>query len=270
MMEIKELLCLLDRIAAGTCTEDDLDVLRRMLSAHGQENTVQLGKYNVDIGRGQDIQIGDRVYHGPDAAAIQQAIRAVLDEYRLVPLHHPKVYHILALISRKRGQFSRAAELCDNAYRLALEMGSEDLQALVQNERGKLARDMQDWDAAWQHFTAVQEWFENRTATTPRDDDLAFGNMGQMAWVAYHLGRLEEARSLFLQSLDLFAARSKGYKTTLRYRLALVEEALGHLEPALAHASDAVYWFERVGMQRDLEEAQSLLARLQTAKRSQE
>jgi len=131
-----------------------------------------------------------------------------------------------------------------------------------------LARDQQNWEAAWQRFSAVQEWFETRKDPTPRDEDLALGNMGQLGWVAYHLGRHEEARKRLQECLKSFSARSKGYTATLKYRLALVEEALGDTAEAYACASDATYWFERTGMQPDLEKARELLARLQSAQAS--
>ncbi|MFZ2615053.1 MAG: tetratricopeptide repeat protein, partial [Anaerolineae bacterium] len=70
---------LLDRIAAGSHTEADLVTLRGVLLVGGQGNVIQVGKYNIHIGEGQDIRIGDTVYQGPDAAAIQAALRAVLD-----------------------------------------------------------------------------------------------------------------------------------------------------------------------------------------------
>ena len=71
---------ILDRIATGTHTEADLATLRRALLVGGQGNVIQIGKYNVKIGEGQDIRIGDTVYQGPDADAIQVALREVLDE----------------------------------------------------------------------------------------------------------------------------------------------------------------------------------------------
>jgi hypothetical protein len=61
---------ILDRIAAGTHTDADLADLRRALLVGAQGNIVQVGKYNIHIGEGQDICIGDTVYQGPDAAAI--------------------------------------------------------------------------------------------------------------------------------------------------------------------------------------------------------
>ncbi len=74
MTDPNTLQAILDRIAAGTHT-DDLATLRRYLLVDPTRQVVQVGKYNVHIGQRQDIQIGDRIYQGPDAEAIQQALR---------------------------------------------------------------------------------------------------------------------------------------------------------------------------------------------------
>lgn len=80
---------ILDRIAGGTHTESDIAALRQALIVSGEQNVVQLGKYNLNIAQGRDIQVGDRIYHGPDAEAIKAMIRQVLDEYG--SLKHPEV-----------------------------------------------------------------------------------------------------------------------------------------------------------------------------------
>jgi hypothetical protein len=54
-----------------------------------------------------------------------------------------------------------------------------------------------------------------------------------------------------------------GYLATLKYRLALAEEALDEKKAALNHAEEAVEWFERLGMKPDYAEAKELLDRLQ-------
>ena len=72
---------ILDRIAAGTYTESDIAALRQTLIVSGDRNVVQLGKYNLNIHQGRDIQVGDRHYHGSDAEAIQAIIRQLLEEY---------------------------------------------------------------------------------------------------------------------------------------------------------------------------------------------
>lgn len=57
-----ELSAALERLINGTATAADLAALRRALLVAGEGNTVQIGKYNVHIGQGQNIQIGDRFY----------------------------------------------------------------------------------------------------------------------------------------------------------------------------------------------------------------
>lgn len=72
----------LDRIAAGECSETDVTTLRRMLFIGGEQNVVQVGKYNIRIGQGQDIQIGDRIYQGTDADAIQRILEPIVLQLR--------------------------------------------------------------------------------------------------------------------------------------------------------------------------------------------
>lgn len=77
-----ELSAILDRIANGEEAESDIQTLRQLLRAGDRQNVVQLGKYNINIGEGRDIQIGDRIYQGTDAEAIKAALRSVLQEAR--------------------------------------------------------------------------------------------------------------------------------------------------------------------------------------------
>ncbi len=76
---------IIDRIAAGVAAEADLAALRRALFVSGQENVVQIGKYTVRINEGQDIRIGDTIYQGPTAEAIQAAIRDATSARRGAP-----------------------------------------------------------------------------------------------------------------------------------------------------------------------------------------
>lgn len=62
MTRSDELVSILDRILDGCGDEGDVAILRQSLKASSGQNIVQLGKYNVNIGEGQDIHIGDKVY----------------------------------------------------------------------------------------------------------------------------------------------------------------------------------------------------------------
>lgn len=80
-----DLSTILDRIKNGEQTEVDMATLRQLLSVDdaAQEGlrqrqiALQLGKYNVNIGQGQDIQIGDRIYVEWNDEAIQALIQVV-------------------------------------------------------------------------------------------------------------------------------------------------------------------------------------------------
>lgn len=54
--------------------------MRRALLASGQANVLQIGKYNINIGQGQNIQIGDRIYQGPDLETLRRLIQEVQAE----------------------------------------------------------------------------------------------------------------------------------------------------------------------------------------------
>ncbi|NEO33177.1 MAG: NACHT domain-containing NTPase [Symploca sp. SIO3C6] len=54
-----QLAAIFERIAEGKHTKADIAALQQALSLGNRQDLVQVGKYNVNIGEGQDIQIGD-------------------------------------------------------------------------------------------------------------------------------------------------------------------------------------------------------------------
>jgi tetratricopeptide (TPR) repeat protein len=193
-----------------------------------------------------------------DALAAYRSVSS--REGESVALHH------LSIVYRKRGDFATAQIWIDSAKRLATELGDGDLRAWITIEYGKLARDQHDWQAAWDYFASVRDWFEQRVEQSARDEPLARSTWGHMAIIAYHLGRPQEAKDLCLKSLEFFEHYgTKGYMATLKYRLALAEEALGEDDAARRHAKEALEWFERLGMKPDYAEALKLFERLTTA-----
>ena len=75
-MSSDELNTIIERIASGTQTATDVEALRVALSDRNQDLR-QLGKYNVNLGQGQDIHIGDRTYVTWNDEAIQALIEVV-------------------------------------------------------------------------------------------------------------------------------------------------------------------------------------------------
>ncbi len=68
---------IIQRILNGTQTDDDVEALRQWLTSGGIKS-LQVGKYNVNIGQGQNVHVGDKTYQGIDAEAIREVARAVV------------------------------------------------------------------------------------------------------------------------------------------------------------------------------------------------
>jgi len=75
---LNDLPAILDRIASGQHTEADIDILRQIWGSGDRQSLLQLGKYGVNIGQGQDIHIGDRIYIQWDKEAVQALTKALL------------------------------------------------------------------------------------------------------------------------------------------------------------------------------------------------
>jgi len=82
---------ILERITQHQQTEQDLEMLRRSLRLTDSvlQSVSQDGKFNTNVGQitGGEVHIGDRIYHGVDAEAINQALRKVLQEKQKAERH---------------------------------------------------------------------------------------------------------------------------------------------------------------------------------------
>lgn len=79
MITSEELNPIFERIVKKEQTEADIAVLRQLLSSNSQ-NISQIGKYGVNLGQGQNIQIGDHIYQSVNAESIRQTIQELLQE----------------------------------------------------------------------------------------------------------------------------------------------------------------------------------------------
>jgi GUN4-like/Effector-associated domain 10 len=77
---------ILDRIAAVQHTEADIAALRQLLESGDRQIAVQLGKYNVNIGEGKEIHIGDRIYVEWNHEAIQKLLEVIQKQSDSIPL----------------------------------------------------------------------------------------------------------------------------------------------------------------------------------------
>ena len=227
--------------------------------------------YSDIVGRWNElIEICDRAYKlAFSLKKNEKAEKNFLQSLRQYRQMDRKVGEAIALqhlsaIYRKTDRFEESKKYNDQAWAIAEKLGDGDLKALINTSYGKLARDLRDWQLSWEYFSKVQDWFEKRVAETPRDEPLARGTWGHLASIAYQLGRYAEAKDLCLKSLEYYEELgTKGYLATLKYRLALIENALGEYASALLHVQEAVDWFDRLGMKPDHAEAIKLLNQLE-------
>ncbi|MEO0377671.1 MAG: tetratricopeptide repeat protein, partial [Cyanobacteria bacterium P01_A01_bin.17] len=77
MISSEQLEAIVERIGQDKHSKADIDTLRQLLITGEQIDLLQLGKYNINIGQGQDIQIGDRNYIEWNEDAIQSLIEIV-------------------------------------------------------------------------------------------------------------------------------------------------------------------------------------------------
>ncbi|MGL4498703.1 MAG: hypothetical protein ACRCU2_06530, partial [Planktothrix sp.] len=68
---------ILNRIEKGHEMDEDLRILLQKFQAEDRQLTSQLGKYNVNIGEGKEIHIGDRIYKQWDEEATKALVKAI-------------------------------------------------------------------------------------------------------------------------------------------------------------------------------------------------
>ena len=75
-MSTDDLQTIIDRITNKQYTEEDITLLQQLVTDN-PEIALQLGKYNVNIGEGKEIHIGDRTYNRLDDQTIQALVKAI-------------------------------------------------------------------------------------------------------------------------------------------------------------------------------------------------
>lgn len=139
---------ILDRIVRGTHTEADIESLRQILSAGDRQLVTQLGKYNISIGQGQNIQIGDI----NNLELNDEAIRIIGHQ-----------------IFERLGEQSTAASISQDSDRLTR------LQGLQQESR---ARCIERWLAAKVSEEVAEEFADNpEIGNIPPDIQLIPGKL---------------------------------------------------------------------------------------------
>jgi Effector-associated domain 10 len=96
MSDRLEINAIFDRIANRNVTDGDIQTLRQSVAIGGNaqgvmivtgndnilgdSNTVQIGKYNINIAEGSNIKVGDTIYQGADAETIRSMLLEVLTD----------------------------------------------------------------------------------------------------------------------------------------------------------------------------------------------
>jgi tetratricopeptide (TPR) repeat protein len=182
------------------------------------------------------------------------------DEVRFVLLAH------LGQIARKEGKLAEAQSYYSRA---AAIVGSCDLpdehRAYLDFELGKLARDQENWKTAQEYFTKVSDWARSKGERNQSFDiALAMGAQGNLALVLYYLCEYEKAEQLCVESMRFFDKYGgKGHSVVLKYRYALIQEALGHYDVALRIAKEGLRLCRKIGVKPEVQKIQTLIRRLE-------
>ena len=91
MSDCQDITAIFDRIANHNATDGDIQTLRQLVAIGGnaqgativtgndnilgENNTVQIGKYNINIAEGINIKVGDTIYQGASAEVIRDIIQ---------------------------------------------------------------------------------------------------------------------------------------------------------------------------------------------------
>jgi Effector-associated domain 10 len=96
MSDNQDINAIFDRIANRNATDGDIQTLRQSVviggnaqgativtgddNILGDNNTVQIGKYSINIAEGSNINVGDTIYQGTDAETIRAMLMEVLTD----------------------------------------------------------------------------------------------------------------------------------------------------------------------------------------------
>ena len=173
-------------------------------------------------------------------------------------------------ILRRQERFEEAIARCWAAQRLLPLLSDAQRQyveADINIELGKIARDQRDWPTAQAHFQAARAVFRLDIENPVFNIERAWGAIGQFAYVAHQLGDLENAATMYQESIEfLRETGSRGFLTTLLLRFATLEEQRGQRATALEHAREALEWSRKLGMAQERAQAEALVGRLEPLK----
>ena len=164
---------------------------------------------------------------------------------------------------RLAGKFQVAKEMYEQAMNFAIEHNYGDGIASIHFELGKLAQENKNWQEAKMHWKQVIDWCESHNNETDLGIVSLMSAISELGWVEFHLGSHSQGIELIERSLEFFDNKEwKGFTARLHGRLGHIQKILGNKSQALEHFKEALFWAERLGMERQLEGAKALLNEL--------
>jgi len=170
---------------------------------------------------------------------------------------------MLAEVYRREKEFDRAEQVLSRALEMAKKIENEGMVAFLNYEWGKLSCDKGDWNDSRLRLESVRTRYEG---------EIAYASLLRyLGFIAFKQGRIHEARSLYQESLARSQQMRIQNKIALaKLGLANVEESEGNLGIALDLAKSANDIFGRLGAERQAQDAQEMVERLERAVGEQE
>jgi tetratricopeptide (TPR) repeat protein len=202
------------------------------------------------------------------------AILDELEELTTAPEDHFQLALSRAQIARRSGNQRAAADFLDLSDSIALDLRGEMArmaQASVLFERGKLARDDEDWGRAKQWFEKAGRYFDAQAAAegieagTPPAYDIerALGILGNLGFLEYRLGHPHAASELLTRGVAITRQHGPAANlVTLLQQLAEVQLEIGEIDAARASLDEALALAQRLRIAKELADCLALAAKL--------
>ena len=172
---------------------------------------------------------------------------------------------MLSQNARRKGDIAAAEQYARTAYAMLSDLSGDTrryAQAEIDYELGKIARDQGAWHEA-------QQWFEQVLTVFPVDNmqprfnpERSWGILGNLGLVLHRQGRLTDADALYVRALAFFReSGGRAYTSTILVRRAELLLDRGDVAAARSHAHEGLELATRLGMIKEIGQAQELLAR---------
>jgi tetratricopeptide (TPR) repeat protein len=167
----------------------------------------------------------------------------------------------LSRVLRKSGELEISRQLIQKMLVFAQQINYNDGLASAYDQLGKIERDLKNWHDAKHYFEKARDLCESEN--TNFDQSVLMNILGNLGWVNFNLGDYESGKKLCERSFGFFVSiGGKGYLTSLKNQLAVIELALGNTQQAMQYAEEASYWASRLNIPRDMARAQEILGKI--------